>query len=498
MMERVFQKFHPSSSSILKLRLRVGVKQLNRMLLVVFVAAMLIAPSAQLVSASSELTVEIGQHWYNAGDTVTITGVAPAGTIISITVKHANELIYTGDVVADITSEYEAQYILPLTSLNGFYTATATGASITSKAVFVVTIDSIAMMVRQQIETAEQSKIMSDKILHELTSLGNTVPTEATLNMAKGSEALQESIALHTEGKYAASAEAAKLAMNQFARAITLTIRNAKNEYEYKPNQSEVLANKIEQLVDQVEKLSTVIANLEKGEDITEIEGLIGSAKTSLELAATKIDEEKFIEATTAIAAAQKDLQDVKQLLQPQLMECRHGLMEQYKNRLKERVTVSTVDLEQLGDQIQASNMNAAMQRFGEVNGLILRAETRLKERFDEDALTDLEDASNRFRQSFSELGDNELSQGLMRLDMIRCQIQVQQGIAERLRKQGMNSSTVDSQIQELQNLVDEGMRRMMHGDASGANGLFQDAEQSGHYYGSGGSGSSGGHSGKN
>ncbi len=483
----VFQTVPPCSSSILGCRLCVGVKRLNRMLLVVFMAALVLAPSAQLISALPELTVEIEQNYYISGDIVAITGIASADATLEITIKHAYVQVFTAKVVADSSGGYRALYTLPSTALNGLYTITATSGSLTSDTVFVVTTDSISEIARRQIETAEQSRAMSERTIHEITGLGNLVPAEAASDLASGVKATLEAKALYTKGEYAASAEAAQLAMNKFRIAMTLAIRNAKNGYEYTASPSEVLSRKVEMLSDEVEKLSAVIANLgESGEDVAAIDALIESARTSLGSAVTKINNGDVSEAAGALAAAQIGLQDAKQILKPLVVGLREGLMEQFKNHLKARLSASIGDLDKLRDQVQVVNMNAAAQRLGYANGLITRAEMRLSEGMFDEALSDLEAASKEFGLGLRDVDKGSLSQGLMQVNVIRCQIQVQQGISERLRRQGQDVSALDSHILELEKLVEDGMGMMIRGDASGANGLFDNTQQGGQYYGGG------------
>jgi hypothetical protein len=338
--------------------------------------------------------------------------------------------------------------------------------------------------------------------MRDVIALGYAVPASANTEMTQGQEAIAEAKSLQAQGLHSASAEAAQRAMSHFRNALALSLEDPKNGYGYTPSQRETLTHRIEKLKDNLNELSELISNLaEDDANLSTLKALTESAESSLTLASTKLDEDNYDEAALALTAVQENLQEAMQLIKSNLNHYRRGLVAQFSNRLRERINASSDDLGQLSSQIQASYVITATQRLGEANGLITQAENRLQEGLHEDAINSLEEASNRFRLGLGELGDNDLSQGLMQLNMVRCQIQVQQGLAERLRIRGQDASTVEAHIQELQGLVDEGMRRMRQGDYSGANGLFGEAAQGGQYYGSGqwgsGSGQGTGGSGK-
>jgi type VI protein secretion system component VasK len=131
-----------------------------------------------------------------------------------------------------------------------------------------------------------------------------------------------------------------------------------------------------------------------------------------------------------------------------------------------------------LKEKLMNTNMNTVMNRLGVANGLIKRAETRITSGQDDDAMGDLEEATNELNACLNEVEDSGYSQGMRQTNTIRAQIQVLQELAETLKEQGKDTSAVDAKIQELQALLDEGMGMMQNGNAGGANKLFEDAEK--------------------
>jgi tetratricopeptide (TPR) repeat protein len=473
---------------------------MRRSVMAVFLAALLMLPVAHMAFADA-LTVQTDQDYYSVGSVVTIKGTSAADAVLDLSIRVDTIQVYHAEVKADSTGEYESTYTLPSDATLGIYNVTATSGVLSSEAFFTVTASSIGEIARQLIESAEGSQSLAGGTMRDIIALGYTVPAAANSEMAEGQEAVAESKSLHALGLYGASAEAATRAMRHFRNGLALSLGDAEG-YEYVPSKNETLTHRIENLNDKLNQVSELIENLDEDDaNLPTLTTLLESAESSLALASIKMEEGNYDEAAQALTAAQVNLQETMQLIKSNLNHYRRGLVAQFANRLCERIGASGDDLDQLNDHIQASYMNSATQRLGEANGLTAQTENRLQEGLDEDAINGLEEASSRLRICLGDLGNDDLSQGLIQLNMIRCQIQIQQGVAERLRRRGQDASTVEAQIQELQGLVNEGMRRMRMGDYSGANGLFGDAVQDGQYYGSGqggsGSGDGGGGSGK-
>lgn len=495
-MEQVFQKRPPCSSSKHWAMRITGVKRMRVSLLVAFVASLLMLPVAQ-VAYGEALTVQTGEDYYSVGSVVPVKGTAAADAAVDIIIRVNSIQIFEDEVKANSTGGYELNYTLPSNATLGIYTINVISGTSFSEASFTVTTSSIGEIARQLIESAKGSQALAGGTLRDIIALGYNVSPTVNSEMTQGQDAITEANSLSAKGIYAESAEAAQGAMNHFRNALVLALGETEG-YEYTPSQRETLTYRLEMLVDKLSQASALVSNLSQDDlNLPTLTSLLESAESSLTLASSKIGEGSYDEAAQALAASQKDIQDAMQIIKSNLNQYRRGLVTQFAGRLRERINSSRTDLDQLSNQIQVSYMYTATQRLGEANGLNTRAENRLQEGLDEDAISGLNEASSRFHLGLSELGNDDLSQGLIQLDLIRCQIQAEEGVAVRLRLRGQDASALASQIQDLQGLVVEGLRRMRMGDYSGAIGLFGGAAQGGQYYGSGqgggGSGQGGG-----
>jgi len=452
---------------------------MNRKLMVIFAAALLLVPTAPLVLAAAALTVQTGPKYYNAGDTVAIKGVAPANAIVHVNVTYASSSVFSGDVTANSTGGYGTSYALPSTASTGIYTVTATSGTLTDDAVFMVTTVSTAEMAQLLIDATEKSQLLAEETIQAIVDDGYPVPSAVNASMTQGAKALADAKAFYDKGSYVASAEAAQRAMTHFKNAMTLAIRAGRVEDTTTEDDNETLTHQVERLTGEAERLSEVLTNLsDAGKNVTVIEVKVESANASLTSASVLIEEGKFDEAVAAIKDARDSLHEAMQLLKSLLKDVRKDLMEQFKNRLHERLNATEDDLDTLKGYVKDSNMTAAMNRFGAANGFIKRAENQLTNGEDDDALDDLEEAVNEFNLGLGEVDNNGYSQGMRQTNTIRAQIQVLQELAETLKEQGKDTSAVDAKIQELQALLDEGMGMMQNGNAGGANKLFEDAEK--------------------
>ncbi|MCX6649913.1 MAG: hypothetical protein NTV61_11100 [Candidatus Bathyarchaeota archaeon] len=463
---------------------------MNRKLMVVFAVALLLVPIAPMALATATLTVQTGPKYYNAGDTVAIKGTAPANATVHVNVTYASVSVFSGNVVANSTGGYGVSYVLPSTAATGIYTVKATSGTLTDDTTFMVTTVSTAVMAQQLIGAAEKSQLLTKETIQAIKDEGYTVPSAVNASMTQGAAALAAAKAFYGQGSYVASAESAQRAMTHFKNAMTLAIRAGKTEDKTTEDENETLTHQVERLTGEAERLSEVLKNLnDAGKNVTAIEAKVASANASLTSASTLIGEGKYDEAAAAVKEARDSLREAMQLLKVLLKDVRKDLMEQFKNRLHDRLNATEDDLGTLKGHVKDSNMTAAMTRFGEANGFIKRAETRLKNGEDDNALNDLEEASNEFNLGLNEVDNNGYSQGMRQTNTIRAQIQVLQELAATLKEQGKDTSAVDAKIQELQTLLDEGMGMMQNGNAGGANKLFEDAEKGNNGMGHGNSG---------
>ncbi len=462
---------------------------MNRKLVVALAVALLLVPAIPMALASQTLTVKITQKYYNAGDTVEITGTAPADATVEIDVSTGSDSVHSDEVTADSDGSYEATYELPDDAEVGVYTITVTVDDETDDAVFMVTTVSVDDLAEQLIDSAEASKELAEETIQAIIDDGYTVPSSVNSSMTQGEEALQNAKGFYDAGQYVASAEAAQRAMIHFKNAMTQAIRSGRIE-DTVEDDNETLTDQIEKLSDYAERLTEVLENIDdESLNVTEIEGLVDSAQDSLGAATVHVEAGEYEEAAVDIKDARTSLHDAMQLLKNTFKEVRKGLMEEFKDKLRARMNATEDDLDELNDCIDEQNMTSARRRFGNANGLLNRSEEELRDGQDDDALDDLEEASEEFEDGLDDLDDDGYSSGMKNANQIRAQIQVLEELAEQMEEDGQDASAVYAKIAELQALLDEGMGMMKNGNANGANDLFED-EQGGH----GNGGGKGGH----
>jgi hypothetical protein len=473
-MKRVFQGIPAGSSSIKLHRLMAGEKSMNKKLMVIFAAAMLLVPTAPLILASATLTVQTGVKYYTPGNTVTINGVAPANVTVHLNVTYASGSVFSADAMANATTgAYASSYVLPATAFIGIYTVTATSGALTDDTVFMVTSVSTSQMAQQLINAAGQSQVLAQETIQAIIAKGYTVPPAVNATMTLGESALADAASLYSQGNYVAASEAAQRAMAQFKNAMTLAIRSGK--IETPEDENATIRLQVERLQKESERISEVLTALSAaGSNVTAIEAKVTAANVSLASASSLVQAGNYTEAATAIKAARDDLKDAMQMLKTLYMQVRKELMLQYKNHLRERLNSTKGDINKLKDYLIAGNMTAAFKNFGSVESYIKRCEDRMNATDDEDALNDLEAANREFGNGIRALDSNGYSQGVGSTNNIRAQIQVLQQLEAKLKKSGQDTSAIEAQIAELQSTLNEGMGMMQNGNANGANKIFQ------------------------
>ncbi len=446
---------------------------MNRKLMVVLAAALLLVPTAPLVLATAGLTVQTGPKYYNAGDAVAIGGTAPANATVHLNVTLASVVVFSENATANATGVYQKTYTLPATAATGIYRVEVTSGALTAETVFMVTTISTDEMANSLIEAAVKSQLLAEETIQAILDDGYTVPAAVNASMTHGADAIVEAEAFYTQGQYMASAQAARRAMVHFKNAMVLAIR-AGNIQDETLDENQTLTLQVNKLKSEAERISEVLVSLsDSGKNVTEIEVKVASANAKLTNATALIADGDYKAAAVVIKEARDDLHDAMQLIKGQLKEVRRSLMEQFKERLRARLNSTETDLESLGQRIGLGNVNVAKNHLGAANGFINRAEAWLKSGKDDDALNDLGEALDEFNQGLGAIDNNGYALGMKNTNAIRAQIQVLEKMAERLRAHGLDASGVEAKIQGLRTLIEEGMEMMENGAASGANSIF-------------------------
>ena len=167
-------------------------------------------------------------------------------------------------------------------------------------------------------------------------------------------------------------------------------------------------------------------------------------------------------------------------LLKPILHDVRKGLLDKFKLHLRERVEAAESDMGKMKGFLSGTRMSEALNRFGRAKGLVNRAENMLKNGQDDDALEDLDDASQELGEGITAVDDNGFSQGMMRTNQIRAQIQILKEMAEQYQRKDKDASDILAKIVELESTLADGLGMMSQGEINGANGFFDKVKKDG------------------
>ncbi|MFA5869005.1 MAG: hypothetical protein WC941_04825 [Candidatus Bathyarchaeia archaeon] len=450
----------------------------RKKLIVALAVALLLVPMAPLALATQSLTVETESKYYNAGDTVKIKGTAPANATVHVGVNATAGSVFTANVNANSTGAYATAYTLPAAAPIGIYNVIAKSGNLTANTVFMVTSVSTGDMAQQLIDIAEMSRVLAEETVQSVRAQNVTLPPAVNNSITHGIDAIARAKAFLAEGKNVAASEAAQSAMKHFKNAMSLALRIANVEEDAEEHLKESLQHQVDRLTSEVERLEVVLGNLvEAGENVTAIQVILNGTKPHLTNATALIGQGNYTAAETEIKAAKDDLRQATQLLKPLYKEVRKGLMEKYKLNLKARIDSAEDDIGKLKDYLNEAGFSAAMARIGNANGFLKRFENRTNDG-DDDAVTDLEDASDELDDGLASVDGNGYGYGMGQLNKIRAQIQVLQEMADLLTAQGKDATELLNKIQELQATLDQGLSQMQGGNVDDANDTFRGSEQ--------------------
>ena len=167
-------------------------------------------------------------------------------------------------------------------------------------------------------------------------------------------------------------------------------------------------------------------------------------------------------------------------LLKPILRDVRKGLLEKFKLHLRERVEAAENDMGKMKGFLSGTRMSEALNLFAEQRVLsiaqriclrMVRMMTRSK---------DLDDASQELGEGITAVDGNGFSQGMMRTNQIRAQIQILKEMAEQYQRKGKDASDILAKIVELESTLADGLGMMSQGEINGANGFFDKVKKDG------------------
>jgi hypothetical protein len=447
---------------------------MNRKLIVVLAAVLLLMPVAPLALGSAALTIETGSKYFNPGNTIKMTGTAPNNVTLHLNVTYSSTTIFSTSVVANTSGVYSVSYMLSASAPIGIYSVKATAGNLEASTVFMVTTVSTAEMAQQMISAAEKSQTLAYQTIRAIVDAGYSVPSTVNSTMKLGTEILADASTLYAKANYVAASEAAQRAMALFKNAMTLAIRVGRVE-EHDDDLNATLKYQIERLQKESARLQKVVTSLANaGNNVTNIQSKITAASASIAVASGQLKASNYTQAQMSIQDAKGYIQDAMHLLKDLYKGIRRSLMLEYKNHMWERLNAIRGDLGKLNTYITSGNLMAAFKNFGSVESYIRNCEKKMDDGNDDDALSDLESASTEFNNGIGALDSNGYSTGVRNTNAIRAQIQALEQYEASLRRRGKDTNDVENEITRLQALLDEGMGMMQRGKVNDANNVFK------------------------
>ena len=332
----------------------------------------------------------------------------------------------------------------------------------------------------------EHSERIRERVNSTLEKRGvDEVPGEARESLRLGLEALVQARSLFEEGNFEEAAQIAHQAMNHFSAAfrnIEETIPEEPDEEEVKAETEEVVGLKVamERAYAFLDKVEASATNLQdEGYGVDAILAELDNAKASLEQALTLLDGGEVSAAARAMAAAQGTLGRS------------NGALNSVAKRQKEKRTEGF--LEQA--QARARNLNGTIvklqTRLMERNAISVRAALgatekkleRLRERLGEDDLDDvldeLEDAIEEMDDELEDLNGNNTSTMLKEMNRVEARIRVLQRTEERLRNKGEETPEIQIRLNVSTALLEQIRLQLEAGDLEALKELIEEAEES-------------------
>jgi DNA repair exonuclease SbcCD ATPase subunit len=331
----------------------------------------------------------------------------------------------------------------------------------------------------------EHSERIRERVNSTLEKRGvDEVPGEVRESLRLGLEALVQARSLFEEGNFEEAARIAHQAMNHFSAAF----RNIEEKIPEEPDEEEVKAETevvglkvaIERAYAFLDKVEASATNLQdEGYGVDTILAELDNAKASLEQALTLLDRGEVSAAARAMAAAQGTLGRS------------NGALNSVAKRQKEKRTEGF--LEQAW--ARARNLNGTIvklqTRLQERNALSVRAALgatekkleRLRERLGEDDLDDvldeLEDAIEEMDDELEDLNGNNTSTMLKEMNRVEARIRVLQRTEERLRNKGEETPEIQIRLNVSTALLEQIRLRLEAGDLEALKELIEEAEES-------------------
>ena len=422
----------------------------GKVILLGLVAALLLLPVMPNALAAGGITIDTNSKFYKPGDAVTISGTTMSSTVY-VSVNDTQGVVLPGATVAVSSGKYTVSFNLADDAYIGVYRAKANDG--TEKATIAFTVSDITPtdLAGNMIKLAEDAQARTEKLFQELEAQKVTLLPVAQKNHDQGVTELDNAKSLLSQGHPWEALAAARDSMINFRNAIWDAWRSAKVD-KVEDKTADVLTAAIQRGRDVALKLGDTIDALAKdGRDVNKATADLADAKAQLDAAEASVQANKLVDAGKQVDAAKSDLQKVLVDLKPLASTLAHEGVLKFLNSAEFRVDNLEAQLRRLSNANNVAHFNAAEARLELAKGKISEAIALLRNGRNDASLAALQAANNEINVGIGNIDSGKNSANLNNINMLQAKIQFLQRTEEKIKKWGMDTKAIQSQIDALQ-----------------------------------------------
>lgn len=442
----------------------------KKIIVTLFVVALLMPALPSILADASVLTVATNEEFYNPGATVKITGTATVGTKVDLKLTTPSITISLTSIEVGSEGTFSYDYVLPLNSVMGKYTVTASIDTSSSKSVdFIVQKKGVAEIADAMIEIALAAQATANAKFD-----GLTLPSAVKNNMDQGNAALEEENKLLEENKFEAAIEAAHRAQVHFMDAIKIMFREH-HEKEIEDKEHEI-EGKIQRATNLINGLDEAFKNTkdDMSTDLqTKIPEELDDAKADLAEAQDYWESGDYEQAIASLESVQEHLDLVREYLK------QHGHDNQGKaainfidktleriEKLKEAITNMENQLPQNKAQEVIAKLNAIEEDLKELKSQITAGNLDVKQ---------IDEKIKNIKEALDDIGDTIWSNMLKELDELHAWMQLMKDTRNWRMKKGLSIEDIDNKIKDADSILGHYISEMAKGHKGSMSGSFSD-----------------------
>jgi hypothetical protein len=310
-------------------------------------------------------------------------------------------------------------------------------------------------------------------------NVGTEIPEAVREQVKLGAQALEKAQNEFQKGNYSAAAKLANEAMNHFGSALRHMYRLGVEDLT--PIKDEVVGGlkaALERGLIYLDKINASIQRYEKeGYNVQNAYELTELAKEELEQALEYLEEGNTDQARGAFGRGKVLLEKLNNLLNNLIRIYKNQKVEQYVNQFMARVININQTIASLSRSVTLTN-SASVQsalRLTNQNLQIVRNYIQINTSVN---LTDLSDMVDDFEDTIEGLNGNGTGSKLSEMNKIMANIQIWQNSAERLVREGLNTSSINAWINQMENILNKMKEMFENGELDDIEDLIKEAKK--------------------